>query len=48
MSKEIRNEILIKVAHNQSTYYVLKSKKTYYAEKTKSKETEKRKLKIYL
>ena len=39
--REIRNEIKIKVAHNQPTNYVSRSRETYYTENTKSKETKK-------
>ena len=47
-SEDIRDEIQIKVACNQPTNYVSKSRETYHTENTESKETERRKLKIYL
>ena len=46
--EEIRNEIQIKVAHNQPTNNTSKSRETYHTQNTESKETEKRKLRIYL
>ena len=47
-SEKIRNEIQIKIAHNQFTNNASKSRETYHTETTELKETEKEKLKIYL
>ena len=43
-----QREIYIRVAHNQLTNYVSKSRETYHTEITESKETERRKLRNYL